>query len=93
VRRVRAIVIHPLDDVAVVLEPAQPGDVIQVEGQVVVVRDAIPRFHKVALRDLEAGSVVRKVGEVIGVATQSIRPGEHVHIHNLRSLRAGAGAF
>ncbi|MDR7400290.1 MAG: UxaA family hydrolase [Armatimonadota bacterium] len=87
-RRVRAVRLHPDDDVAVVLEPARAGDVVGLESGTVVLRDAVPRFHKVALRDLPEGSPVRKLGEVIGLAVRPIRTGEHVHVHNLRSARS-----
>ncbi len=87
-RNVRAVRLHPDDDVAVVLEPAGPGDVVHLEGEAVVVQDPVPRFHKVALRDLEEGRPVRKLGEVIGLATRPIRRGQHVHVHNLRSTRS-----
>jgi hypothetical protein len=87
-RTVRAVRLHPEDDVAVVLEAASPGDVIVLGDETVVVQDAVPRFHKVALRDLEEGSPVRKVGEVIGAASRPVGRGQHVHIHNLRSLRS-----
>lgn len=87
-RTVRALRLHPEDDVAVVLEPAQPGDVVVVGNDAVVVQEPVPRFHKVAVRDLEEGHPVRKVGEVIGATTQPVRRGQHVHVHNLRSLRA-----
>lgn len=46
----------------------------------------------VALRDLAAGGPVRKYGEVIGEATGPIPRGGFVHVHNLRSCRARAGA-
>jgi len=35
-----------------------------------------------------AGDPVVKYGEVIGYATTGIRPGQHVHVHNVRSDRA-----
>src|SRR5438552_893010 len=51
----------------------------------VVLTDAgeVPRGHKVAVRDLPSGAEVHKYGQLIGVATQPIRTGEHVHGHNL----------
>jgi len=58
----------------------RPGDDVAVarsEGA------GVPPGHKVAVRDIAAGAVVRKYGEVIGVATSPIRAGEHVHTHNL----------
>ena len=39
---------------------------------------------------MEAGTDVRKYGEVIGRLTGHAEPGDHVHVHNLRSLRGTA---
>lgn len=47
----------------------------------------IPAFHKLALLPHAPGASVIKYGEPIGIAAAAIRPGEHVHTHNLRSLR------
>ncbi len=49
-----------------------------------VVED-IPMGHKFALRPID-GEVI-KYGEVIGVADRPIAPGEHVHVHNVKSRR------
>jgi len=46
----------------------------------------------VALSDIAAGAPLVKYGETIGVATQAIRAGEHVHLHNLASVRDSEGA-
>lgn len=43
----------------------------------------VPVGHKVAVRDVAAGSPVIKYGHVIGYATQDIAIGDHVHSHNL----------
>jgi altronate hydrolase len=43
----------------------------------------IPFGHKLAVREISAGDPVRKFGQIIGVATQPIAPGEWVHSHNL----------
>jgi altronate hydrolase len=67
------------DDVAVALEPLTRG--VPVDGTVAV--DDIPRGHKIALRDLPAGSLVHKYGHVIGMTSVPVRSGEHVHTHNL----------
>jgi hypothetical protein len=47
----------------------------------------VPVFHKIAVREHAAGEEVIKYGEPIGIATRPIRLGEHVHTHNLRSVR------
>lgn len=46
-------------------------------------RADIPRGHKVAVAPIPAGKSVRKYGQVIGLATADIGPGEHVHLHNM----------
>lgn len=53
----------------------------------VLIREAIPLGHKVALTDLDPGDQVLKYNEVIGAVTQPIRTGDHVHVHNIRSVR------
>jgi (2R)-sulfolactate sulfo-lyase subunit alpha len=50
-------------------------------------RDDIPLGHKMALTMISAKDKVIEYGATIGVATSKIEVGEHVHIHNLRSLR------
>ncbi|MBU3720400.1 MAG: D-galactarate dehydratase [Burkholderiaceae bacterium] len=40
--------------------------------------------HKVALRAIQSGESIIKYGIPIGIATQDIQPGEHVHTHNCK---------
>ncbi len=83
------------DSVAVVLQKLESGNTVNI----ILGRDVsdsvdaaaeIPFGHKIATRDIEADEPVIKYGEVIGNATQSIRRGEHVHVHNLVSIRGSA---
>lgn len=53
----------------------------------VSVRDPIPLGHKLALRPIARGERVIEYGEVIGEALADIAHGQHVHVHNLRSVR------
>lgn len=55
----------------------------------VVAETLIPFGHKIAVAPMDAGEPVVKYGEVIGFATSPIRAGQHVHVHNVRSDRAG----
>jgi len=73
--------LHPDDDVVIARVEIPSGTMVQREG----VRAAamIPAGHKLATRTVEAGKAVRRYNQVIGFATQAIRPGEHVHVHNL----------
>ena len=55
-------------------------------------RDVVPLGHKIALAAIGKGERVVEYGEQIGVATESIEKGAHVHVHNIRSLRWGGMA-
>jgi altronate hydrolase len=73
--------LHPEDDVVIARVEIPAGTLVQRED----VRAAamIPAGHKLATRAVEAGQPVRRYNQIIGFATQAIRPGEHVHVHNL----------
>ena len=72
------------DDVAISRSAIAPGAALTLpDGVTITAPHGIPAGHKVALRDLSAGALVRKYGHVIGAATQNIRLGEHVHVHNV----------
>ena len=73
------------DNVAVAARGLERGAVVDVDGEELVVRDPIPFAHKVAIRPIEAGAQVFKYGVPIGRAKAPIAPGEHVHVHNIRS--------
>jgi len=78
-----AILLHPDDDVAVLKKDLSSGAQVETgSGRITLAAD-IPAGHKLALRPRKAREQVRKYGQVIGVATQEIRPGDHVHLHNL----------
>jgi altronate hydrolase len=78
--------LHPEDPVALARRELTPGTELEGAGRQVTVRDTVPHGHKVALTDIAAGDQVLKYGQPIGIATQAIAAGEHVHEHNLRSL-------
>jgi len=71
------------DDVAVALRNLAVGEVAGLGTQRLRLVTAVPRGHKVALHPLAAGQKVHKYGQMIGVASADIGPGEHVHSHNL----------
>lgn len=86
--------VHAPDDVVgVAVQDIEPGAAvpgkIQSNGSPLQldVLDRVPLGHKVALRDLKAGEQVVKYGVVIGRATQDIRAGQHVHVHNVKGER------
>lgn len=57
------------------------------ENQKVELKQDILFGHKFALARIPKGSAVIKYGEEIGVALSDIEPGEHVHVHNVDSVR------
>jgi len=85
----RFIILNEKDNVAVAVEPAKAGDTAALsDGKKLKINHEIPFAHKIAIKALKKGEKVVKYGEVIGEATGAIAPGDHVHIQNLRSLRA-----
>jgi len=75
----RALRLSDDDDVAVLIDAAEPGE--QILG--IVARDPIPSGHKIAMHGIRTGALVRKYGQVIGIASHDIAAGDHVHSHNL----------
>ena len=71
--------LHPNDNVAVAREPISANTAV--DGLLVTAE--IPSGHKVALKAITTGEPVIKYGQHIGIATQPIGPGQHVHTHNL----------
>lgn len=84
----RALLVHPGDDVAVLLSPAlAAGTQVPVAGRgVFVTAQSVASGHKIALRHIAAGEPVKKYGQPFGRATQAIGPGEWVHTHNVETL-------
>ena len=79
------VVLDSADNVAVARRNLRKGE--NAEG--IPVRDDIPKGHKIALAPVSAGRPLKKYGQPIGEADREIRPGQHVHSHNL-ACRAGA---
>jgi altronate hydrolase len=82
--------LNPADDVVIARQQLVSGTRIKSEGITVI--GLVPPGHKVATRAIAAGSPVRRYNQIIGFATRDIRPGEHVHLHNL-GIGAEHGAF
>ena len=47
----------------------------------------IPLGHKIALKDLKEGDTILKYGHDIGKVVKSIKKGEHVHVHNVKTKK------
>ena len=87
------LMIDPVDNVVVALTDLPQGETLRWEGAngaMVEAADAIPFGHKVAILPIAKGAQVIKYGASIGVATKDITPGQHVHSHNLATVRGAA---
>lgn len=88
----KAIVMNPRDNVATAIVNLRAGDVLLElstagENPAIKLTSDIPFGHKFSLSKIEPGSPVIKHGEVIGISTTSIKPGDYVHVHNVVSTR------
>jgi len=84
-----AILLHESDDLAVLKKAVKTGDEL-VNGAIrLEIRQDLRAGHKIATRDLAARRVIRKYGQVIGMANGSIAAGEHIHTHNLELTGPG----
>jgi altronate hydrolase len=77
--------LDPRDSVATALRDLGSGDEAHGEGYRVRLAEDVPRGHKVALVACAEGEAVMKFGAPIGNAIRAIRPGQHVHVHNVQT--------
>ncbi|KJE34704.1 hypothetical protein UF64_13390 [Thalassospira sp. HJ] len=77
--------LHPEDNVLVARATALAGTEVRLQKITATLGQSIPLAHKIAYRDIEAGEHILKYGMPIGIATENIAAGTHVHIHNIRS--------
>lgn len=76
------------DHVAVCLRDIPADSRLEFDGgPSITAGAAIPAGHKIALRAIAAGELIRKYGQTIGRAGVAIAPGDHVHIHNVEGTR------
>jgi len=72
------------DSVAIVLRAIKKDEKVPLpDGTVIEALDDIPRSHKIAIMDVPMGQPVIRYGDEIGYATQPIRAGEWIHVHNM----------
>lgn len=94
-QKINTMVLHEMDNVSVALEELMPGDeaVFKLDEKVfsVKVLEPVPIYHKISITSIEEGTPVYKYGQVIGNAVTHIKAGQHVHTHNLVSVREGVG--
>jgi altronate hydrolase len=73
--------LNPDDNVVVALGDLQPGT--KIKSTKTITQNKIPTGHKLAVEPIPQGAFIYKYGQIIGVASRNIQPGEHVHTHNV----------
>jgi altronate dehydratase small subunit len=81
----RLILLQSEDSIVVLGAAMQAGTRLMLEGEAINLPLTLGLGHKLARRRIEAGETVLKYGAPIGVATETIERGAHVHVHNLAS--------
>jgi altronate hydrolase len=85
--------IHKSDNVAVALDDISAGTIVGVQDFEplinIKIKKDIPRGHKFAISIISRNDNVIKYGCPIGYALSDIQPGEHVHVHNIKTLLKG----
>jgi len=77
------ILLHPDDNICVAARNIEDGDTISVQGSDFKSRGPIRLGHKIATRATAKGEPIRKYGQIIGLLTEAVEPGDWVHSHNL----------
>lgn len=77
------IIVHEKDNVATALQNLQKGQIV---AGIKLLED-IQSGHKFALQDICINGLVIKYAEPIASASQAIKAGQWVHIHNTAGIR------
>jgi len=77
------LVLNASDNVAVAMENVSCG--AKYNELDLIIEDEIPSAHKIALINISKGENIIKYGYPIGYASQNIKKGQHVHVHNIKT--------
>lgn len=81
----RLLLLSPKDTVFVLRDQIEAGETIVVGERSYSYASRLGIGHKIARVAVAAGGKVVKYGAIIGSASTGIAPGDHVHVHNLKS--------
>lgn len=86
-----AVVANKEDNVGTAVKDLKKGEKILIDlfGELVevVLNEDILFGHKFAIKDISKNEEIIKYKEIIGEATQNIKIGDYVHVHNVVSER------
>ena len=80
-----AIRLFPTDNVLVLTRSFEVGETIELGDIRRTLETPIGLGHKIAACAISSGEKILKYGAPIGSATAPIEPGEHIHLHNMKS--------
>ncbi|MFD2922234.1 UxaA family hydrolase [Halobacillus naozhouensis] len=84
-----ALQLNEKDNVAVALRTIKSGEMLSIQGvkETIKVKESIAYGHKIAISFIDKEEKVIKYGECMGMSTEEIPPGYHVHVFNVRGLK------
>jgi hypothetical protein len=77
--------LSPTDNILVLARSLNAGEEVLIGGVVHVLNTPLGLGHKIAAYHIAIGEKILKYGAPIGSAIAEIQPGEHVHLHNMKS--------
>jgi len=80
------LLVDPLDNVAVATSNLKQGEKVKVGENIITVNHSIPVGHKIAIKDINKDQYIYKYGVPIGLASEDIKKGDYVHIHNVLDI-------
>jgi len=88
---VKAVILNDVDNVGTLTEKAEKGEKYlppeTSPGSAIKITTDIPFGHKLAIKSIKKGDLIIKYGRAIGMATENIPAGAHVHEHNCEGLK------
>ena len=81
----KIILLHPNDNIVVVVAPLMEGEEVLIENQPVRITQSIGVGHKIARQSLKVGDKILRYGAPIGSLVADVEIGQHVHMHNMKS--------
>ena len=77
---------NPDDNCATSLTEIHKEENIEINGsKTIKLNQDIPMGHKFALKNINKGDLIKKYGQIIGIATEDIKVGDWIHVHNIKS--------
>ena len=76
---------NPEDNCATSLADIPKDEVFEINENDIKINHDIPMGHKFALKDINQGDLIKKYGQIIGIAVENVKIGDWIHTHNVKS--------